>query len=94
MGLGVLIAGQPKRIPASRTRRILRGAASLLTRFAALWFALAILGTGRAIGIGTWPHRPLDSGSAALAVACLVIAFLPHVVISAMRADLASRRMA
>lgn len=88
MGFGVLIAGQPALEPASpRLRRLARGLRSLLARFTALWYALAVLGFARTIGLGSWPRRPLDAGDATLIAACLVIAFLPHVVICALRAD-------
>lgn len=87
MGLGVLIVGQPSRKPAGRLRRLGRGLGSLLSRFLALWYALAVLGFGHTIGLGPWPRRPLDAGDAALVAICLVVAFLPHVLISALRVD-------
>ncbi|GEO99657.1 hypothetical protein [Methylobacterium haplocladii] len=87
MGLGVLIAGQPAREPASRLRRFGRSLGTLFSRFLALWYALAVLGFARTIGLGPWPRRPLDSSDVALVAACLVVAFLPHVLISALRAD-------
>nr|WP_246412969.1 hypothetical protein [Methylobacterium brachythecii] len=87
MGLGVVIAGQPSLERVARLRRIGRGLASVGGRFLALWFALAVLGFARTIGFGPWPRRPLDAGDALLVAACLVVAFLPHALISAVRAN-------
>lgn len=91
MGLGVLIAGQPAREHAARLRRFGRGLAGLLSRFVALWYALAVLGFARTIGLGPWPRRPLDAGDTVLVAICLLAAFLPHVLISAVRADPSTR---
>lgn len=87
MGLGVIIAGQPVRERASRMRRLGRSLGSMFFRFLALWYALAVLGFARTIGFGPWPRRPLDTADTVLVAACLVVAFLPHVLISAVRAD-------
>ncbi|MET0257374.1 MAG: hypothetical protein ABW179_02240 [Methylobacterium sp.] len=87
MGLGVIVAGKPARQRVSRLRRLGRGLAGLALRFLALWYALAVLGFARTIGLGPWPRRPLDAGDVVLVAACLLVAFLPHVVISAVRAE-------
>ena len=87
MGAGVLLAGQPPRAPAGRWRRLVRFTGAALAGFLALWYALAVLGSARGIGLGPWPRRPFEAGDALLVAACLVVAFLPHVVLVAGRSE-------
>ncbi|GEP10059.1 hypothetical protein [Methylobacterium gnaphalii] len=91
MGLGVVIAGQPPRERLARLRRFVRALGSVAVRFLALWYALAVLGFARTIGLGPWPRRPLDASDTLLVAACLVVAFLPHALISAARASSSAR---
>ncbi|WP_375408436.1 hypothetical protein [uncultured Methylobacterium sp.] len=75
MGLGVLAIG------GQTGRRIGRRAVSLVVRFAALWFAFALLGLAREAGFGIWPRRPLDGRDAGIAAGLVLAAFLPHALL-------------
>lgn len=87
MGFGVFLTGRGLREPLGRFRAVLRGAGGLISRYVTLWYAFALLGLARAFGLGPWPRRPLDTGDAILVGICLVVAFMPHVLLSAFRTD-------
>ncbi len=78
LGLGGLLAIGAPRGNARWARRLRLGVGRMLTRTLALWFAFGILGLATAAGLGPWPHRPLAAGEAGLAVALVLLAFLPH----------------
>lgn len=87
MGIGVFMTGRGWREPLGRLRSGLRGLVSLIARYVTLWYGFALLGLARAFGLGPWPRRPLDTGDVMLVAFCLVIAFLPHVLLAAFRTD-------
>lgn len=91
MGLGVFLTGRGLREPLGRFRAVLRGAGGLISRYITLWYAFALLGLARGFGLGPWPRRPLDTGDAILIGICLVVAFTPHVLLSAFRTDSSPR---
>jgi len=78
LGLGGLLATGSPRSDARWGRRLRIGAGRMLARTLALWFAFAVLGLATAAGLGAWPRRPLGAEEAGLAVALVVLAFLPH----------------
>ncbi|ACA14775.1 conserved hypothetical protein [Methylobacterium sp. 4-46] len=58
---------------------------ALAARALALWWALGLLGLGRAAGLAAWPQRPLDGAQALLAAGLVLAAFLPHAVLAGLR---------
>ncbi|MGY2051938.1 hypothetical protein [Methylobacterium sp. JK268] len=83
LGLAGLVGGRK-----GSRGRWLRG----LVRAAALWWALAILGLARALGLVGWPQRPLDGREALLAAGLVAAAFLPHLLAATLGAGGAALR--
>ncbi|WP_407521063.1 hypothetical protein [Methylobacterium oryzisoli] len=61
-----------------------------LLRLAALWWALGLLGLGRAVVAG-WPARPLTGPEMLAAAGLLAAAFLPHALLAALPPRRAAR---
>lgn len=91
LGLGLLAIGRPPRPRRSRGRAVLAAGAGLIARFLALWFALAILGLAREVGLGPWPRRSLDGEDVPLAAALILGALAPHVLLVARRLRVGAR---
>lgn len=78
LGIGRLLTMRRAPQDGRRRDRLIRAAGTILLRYLALWFALAVLGLAHAAGFGPWPHRPLTGGDALLASVLTLAAFLPH----------------
>ncbi|MEL6063672.1 MULTISPECIES: hypothetical protein [unclassified Methylobacterium] len=78
LGLFVVLARRLKR---PRLRRFGAGALAFL----ALWFGAAVIGLSGSLGLGPWPHRALYADEAGLAALLLLVAALPHAVLTTFR---------
>ncbi|ACL60662.1 hypothetical protein [Methylobacterium nodulans] len=76
LGLAGLVGGRR-----GRGGRVVRA----LLRAAALWWALGILSLGGALGTAGWPQRGLDGKQALIAAGLVLVAFLPHALVAALR---------
>ncbi|GJD94240.1 hypothetical protein [Methylobacterium iners] len=94
LGLGSLLIGRPAGPKRGVPRAFLAGAGGLGVRLLALWFAAAVLGLAREAGFGAWPRRPLTGQDLAVAAALLLVAFLPHTLLTALRKSGGSREAA
>ncbi|MCJ2082276.1 hypothetical protein [Methylobacterium sp. J-090] len=82
LGLGGLLTAGTFRESGGWGRWLLARGGRVLMRILALWFALAVLGLAHAAGLGAWPRRPLAGWEAGLAAALVLLAFLPHALLS------------
>jgi hypothetical protein len=78
LGLFAIAANRPLRPGLKRF-----GAGALA--FLALWFGAAVIGLSGSVGLGPWPQRVLRIDEAALAALLLVVAAVPHAVVTAVR---------
>lgn len=83
MGLGIVLIGRRRDPSRGWGRALAEGAATLVSRFLALWFAFAALGLAREAGFGAWPRRQLAALDVGVATALLLVAFLPHALLIA-----------
>lgn len=81
LGAGTLIVGGPRESGPGQRRRLLDGGRTMLTRFPALWFALAVLGLAHEAGFGRWPLRPMSGSDSAVASALVLTAFAPDTLL-------------
>lgn len=77
--------GQARFQPVGFWRRTGGLAATATGSFLALWLAAALLGLGRDFGVGPWPRRAFSSDETLRAALVLVVAALPHVLVTAFR---------
>ncbi|SFM44248.1 hypothetical protein [Methylobacterium pseudosasicola] len=75
LGLFAIAANRPLR---PSLRRIGAG----LLAFLALWFGACVIGLSGELGIGAWPRRAFRPPEAGLAALLLVIAALPHALLT------------
>ncbi|MCJ2095612.1 hypothetical protein MKK67_24390 [Methylobacterium sp. J-072] len=75
LGLFAIAANRPLR---PSLRRIGAG----LLAFLALWFGACVIGLSGDLGIGAWPRRAFRPAEAGLAALLLVVAALPHVLLT------------
>lgn len=78
LGLGTVLAAGLRPGSGRRARRIAARAGRAAASFLTLWWAMAVLATGRGAGLAGWPRAPLDAREALLAAALVAAAFLPH----------------
>jgi hypothetical protein len=86
-----LAIGLPSLLGRARLRRAgfwrrLRGTAgTAVLSVLALWLAAALIGLGRDLGAGPWPRRAFTTDEALRAALVLLVAGLPHVLVTALR---------
>lgn len=94
-GVGALVFGLAIGLPgwlgrasfrrAGFWRRLGGLAATATLSLLALWLAAALIGLGRDLGIGPWPRRAFTLDEALRAALVLLVAGLPHALVTALR---------
>ncbi|MBE7247804.1 MAG: hypothetical protein INR63_22900 [Actinomycetospora chiangmaiensis] len=78
IGLFASAANRPLR---PRLRRFGAGALAFLT----LWFGAGVIGLSGSLGLGVWPQRALHPDEALRAAILLIVAALPHAIVTTVR---------